>query len=71
MNITVQEGIKVLSLICQNSIKFSDSVDIKLIPEPSNQAKDLMNVLNIKLPKTIKEVEVPVVTRHKTKKLDK
>ena len=41
MNITVQEGIKVLSLICQNSIKFSDSVDIKLIPEPSNQAKDL------------------------------
>ena len=68
MNITVDESLRMLSLICQNSIRCSDGVNINLITEPSNQAADLLKALKIKLPKTIKEVKVPVVTRHKTKK---
>lgn len=69
MDITVQEGLKLLSLICQDAIKFSDDVNVKMISQPSEKALKLLEALKVKLPKTIKEVQVRVVTRHKIKEL--
>jgi hypothetical protein len=68
MNITVQEGLRLLSLICQNSIRCSDNININMISEPSKEASILLEALNIKLPKTIEIAQVRVVTRHQTKK---
>jgi transposase len=68
MNITVQEGLRQLSLICQNSIRCSDDININIIPEPSKEISLLLEALKIKLPKTIETVQVRVVTRHQTKK---
>lgn len=68
VNITVQEGLRLLSLTCQNSIEYSENLNINMIPTPSTKAKSLLEALNIKLPKTIKLSQPRVVTRHKTKK---
>ena len=46
----------------------SIGIEIKMITEPSEQTVNISKTLNIKLPKTIEEVKVPVVTRNKTKK---
>lgn len=67
-NVTVQEGLEILSNICQNSIRCSDEVSIKMISNPSEPAARLLEALKIKLPKTIKEANVCVVTRKKTRK---
>lgn len=68
INMTVEESLRVLGLICQNSIRCSDDITIEMIPEPSLEAVSILKALNIKLPKTIKEVQVRVVTRHLTRK---
>ncbi len=65
--LTVQEGIKLLSLISHNKVQCSDGVAIEMISTPSQEAEKLLNALKIKMPKTIKETKIPVVTRHKLK----
>ena len=66
-NLTVEDGLRILSLICQNSIKCSDDVSVEKISNPSKEAARLLEALNIQLPKTINGTKVRVVTRHKTK----
>lgn len=68
MNITVEEGLDQLSLICQNIMKFTSGAEVNFIPEPTVETIELLNRLNLKLPKTIERVAVPVVTRKKLKK---
>lgn len=65
--LTVQEGVKLLSLICHNKVQCSDGVAIEMIATPTLEAEKLLNVLKIKMPKTIQETKIRVVTRHKIK----
>lgn len=67
LDLTVSEGLRILSTICQNTIRCSDGISIEMIPSPSEEAKKLLTALNIQLPKTIKESKIRVVTRKKTK----
>lgn len=66
-NITVKEGLRMLSSICQNSIKCSDEVSIQMISSPSKESAKLLEALKVQVPKTILESKVNVVTRRKTK----
>lgn len=68
INMTIEESLRVLGLICQNSIRCSDDITIEMIPEPTKEAISILDALKIKLPKTIKEVQVRVVTRHSNRK---
>jgi len=65
LNITVEEGLEQLSLICQNTMKFASGAEVNYIPEPCEDVLELLKQLNLKLPKTIERVAVPVVTRKK------
>lgn len=65
--LTVQEGVKLLSLICHNKVQCSDGVAIEIIATPTLEAEKLLNALKIKMPKTIQETKIRVVTRHKIK----
>lgn len=67
-NLTVQEGLAELSLICRHSLNIAGQV-VNCIPTPSKQANSLLQALRITLPKHIEEVNVPVVTRRKVRKI--
>ena len=66
-NLTVEEGIQELSLICRHHLRFAEK-EINCIPTASTHASLLLDALKIKLPKTLEEVDIPVVTRHKVRK---
>ena len=65
MNITVEEGLAKLSLLCQNRMQFQDGQNINFIPTPNDEMTALLEALKIKLPKSLDEIVVPVVTRRK------
>ena len=67
-NLTVEEGLEELSLICRHSLNIAGK-EINCIPTPSKHANPLLESLRITLPKHIEEVNVPVVTRHKVRKI--
>jgi len=67
-NKTVEEGLKELSLLCRQTIQFSDGHKIECIPTPIPQMSELLNALKIKMPTTVEEIQVPVVTRRKVRK---
>lgn len=67
IDFTVSEGLRILSLICQNTVKFSNDVTMSMVTSPSKEAAELLKAVDIQIPKTIKESKVKVVTRQKTK----
>ena len=68
IDMTVEEALRVLGLICQNSIKCSDAVTIEMIPEPSKEAMSILKALEITMPKHIKVATSRVVTKRRTRK---
>ncbi len=68
VNMTAEEALRVLGLICQNSIKCSDAVTIEMIPAPSKEATNILSALQITMPKQIQVATSNVVTRHRTRK---
>lgn len=65
MNVTTEEGLAKLSLLCQNRMQFQDRQSINFIPAPNDEMTRLLEALNIKMPKSLNEVHVSVVTRRK------
>lgn len=67
-NKTVEEILGELSLICQNIIQFSNDRKINRIPIPNGEMMALLDAVRVKIPTSIEEVKVPVVTRRKVRK---
>lgn len=67
-NMTVGEALAELTLLCRNTIEFSNGHRVECIPEPSMGMAALLKAAKITLPKSIEERKVPVVTRHKVRK---
>lgn len=70
INKTVREGLAELSLICRHTIQFPNK-EINCISSPANSAEALLAALKIKMPTSIDQIHVPVVTRHKIRKTAK
>lgn len=66
-NLTVKEGLEELTLLCRQRIVFPRS-SIECIPTPTPQMSLLLEAVNVKMPTTIPEVQVKVVTRRKVRK---
>jgi transposase len=66
-NKTTAEAIGELSLLCRNTIEFSDGQKIQCIPTPNEGLGKLLEALDITMPKSLEEIKVPVVTRHKVR----
>lgn len=70
IDLTVQEGLRVLSQICHIYIKCSDNVTLNTVSKPGEVAANLLKALH--LPSIdIKETIINVVTRHKTRSTSK
>lgn len=67
LNKTVAEGLTELSLLCRQTVQFSDK-KIECIPTPTKEMSELLDALKIRMPNTINELKVPVVTRRKVRK---
>jgi transposase len=65
MNLSVEEGLRSLSFICQNTMSFSKATQVNYIPTPNEQDEALLAALKLKMPKRIDEAQVSVVTRKK------
>lgn len=61
-DITVEEALKELSKICTFQTRIGGPL---IIPNPNELSSNLLNALNIKLPKTIKDSDVVVDSRKK------
>lgn len=67
-NKTVEEALADLSLLCRNTVQISDKKK-SCIPTPNDDLSKLLEALKITMPKEIEESKVPVVTRHKVRKI--
>jgi transposase len=65
-NKTTAEGLTELSLLCRQTIQFSDK-KIECIPTPTQGMSELLDAIKVKMPNAIEELKVPVVTRHKVR----
>lgn len=68
-NKTVEEILEELSLISRNCIKFSNDYQFDRITMPTEEMQKLLNAVHVKIPTTIEELKVPVVTRQKVRKM--
>lgn len=68
LNKTVKEGLDELSLLCRNEMVLSSTQKIDCIPEPNESMTALLKAANVPFLIHCKEVNVPVVTRHKVRK---
>jgi len=66
-NKTVEEILGELSLLCRNTIQFSNERKIDRIPLPNEGMKALLDAVSVKMPTSIEEIKVPVVTRRKVR----
>jgi transposase len=67
INKTVQEGLTELSLLCRQTVQFPGK-KIECIPRPTSEMSELLDALKLKMPSTIDELKIPVVTRRKVRK---
>jgi hypothetical protein len=67
INKTVEEALTELSLLCRNTVQFSDK-KLSCIPSPNDELSKLLEAVNVTLPKELEESKVAVVTRHKVRK---
>jgi len=65
-NVTVEEGLTQLSMLCRNTIKIGES-QINIISTPNSEMSKLLNAINVHMPNQLNEVNVPVVSRVKTR----
>ena len=66
-NKTVAEGLTELSLLCRQTVEFTDK-RMECIPTPTREMSELLDAIKVKMPNAINEVKVPVVTRRKVRK---
>jgi transposase len=66
-NMTVAEGLNELSHLCRQSIQYSGGKKIECIPVPNENMHSLLKAINVKMPQTLEEKKVTVVTRHKVR----
>lgn len=66
-NKTVEEGLRELSLLCRQTVQTCGQ-EFERIPKPNKEMLALLNAAQVKLPTTLEEVQVPVVTRRKVRK---
>ncbi len=64
-DLTVEEGLKQLSMLCATEVKIKDQGSCLRIQTPSDSNAALLKALNIKMPSVLPHREVPVVTRKK------
>ena len=66
--LTVEEGLRSLSTLTMLEVSFGKEKAFQQIPEPRDQNKQLLDAVNIKLPKILPKNEMPVVTRRPRRK---
>lgn len=65
LNKTVEESLSELSLLCRQTIQYSNGKKMDCIPVPNEGMNELLKAIEVVIPKSIEELKVPVVTRHK------
>lgn len=65
LDVTVEEGLHQLQMLCATEIKVEGSGSCLRIPTPGTAATALLKGLNIRLPEALPHTETPVVTRRK------
>lgn len=65
LNITVEEALTELSLLCRNEIKLGNAPKISCIATPNAKMEALLKAINVRTPTNINEVKMPVVSRKK------
>ncbi len=65
LNKTVAEALNELSLICRNTMNFSNGQKVDIIPHPNKEMAELFEAIGISPPKMIEESKINVVTRRK------
>ncbi len=64
INLTVEEGLKTLSMLSSIKIKTGENVIVK-IPQPDEQCKELLKRIDVKIPTLLPDKKVDVVTYKK------
>ena len=68
MEVTVEEGLRHLSMLTEQKIVFSNGLKMSAIPTPSEQNKKLLKAAGIKLPQYLASNDIKVATyKHKKK----
>ena len=68
LNITAEEGIKELAMLCMTEIRVNGVVQYNQIPQPRELTKQLIKAARLKLPKAIASKGVVVTTKKKLPK---
>jgi transposase len=71
INLKVEEGIRLLSKLCTQELHIIDRKPQIYIPTPINREKQLLEAIDLTLPKTLKKIEVPIKTRKAVRKVAK
>jgi transposase len=65
---TVEEGLKHLSMLTEQKITFSNGLEMSVIPSPSKQNEELLKAAGIKLPPCLTSNDINVATYSHKKK---
>jgi transposase len=66
-NNTVEEILGELSLLCRTVVKIGER-EISTIATPNSKATEFLKAVKVKMPTSLEEVNVPVVSRHQVRK---
>ena len=69
MDLTVQEGLNSLSMLTEDTLKFSNDVVLARIPEPSAQNAELLKTAGVEIPPYLLPNDVNIRTYKSTKKV--
>ncbi|MDR4508460.1 MAG: hypothetical protein MRJ65_09550 [Candidatus Brocadiaceae bacterium] len=68
MNVTVEEGIRELTMLCMTEVRVNGVVQYTQIPQPRELTRQLIKAAGLKLPKAIPSKGVVVTTKKKLQK---
>jgi len=68
--LTVEEGLRSLNTLTLQEVTVKDRPSFQQIPEPRQQNKKMLEILDIELPKILAKSNVRVVTRKNRRKID-
>ena len=68
LDITVPEGLDILSSLCTVSVSITDAAKCNKIPKPNEMSRRLLDAANVTLPEAIPRKDIKIDTRHKLKK---
>ena len=67
-NKSAEEALNELSFLCRQTIQYSGGGKVDCIPIPNQEMSALLKAIDVVMPKSIPEINVPVVTRRKIRK---